>query len=425
MSATLRRLCSALTRGGPAEGDPLVALMAVLTLALAPLAYPHVLCDVALSALACLFLWRSVQGRDFAWARQAWFAAALLFWAIIVVRGIFTPHPGAAVGTGLAWIRFPVAVAAIGALLAMLPRLPALMLASYVLATAFGVFDALLEYVRGRDLFGHASVFFGSRLVGPTGKLDIGVKLGQIGMPAVALALVVAADAARPWWQRGVAVLGIALLTAAVFLSGERVVFVIYLACLGAGVWLIARVRWWKAGAFLAALVIASALVATHLPSMRPRVANTTHNIQAGVKTVYLQTPLAGLRVFRDAPWFGVGFRQYRYECPAHQPPDLPPVTCNIHPHEFWIESLAENGVLGTLPFVALIALLLAPVLRAWRGWSEAPLLGGSALAVLGHLWPVAITGSFFVNQRETVFWPLMACAAGLAALPRPARKPV
>jgi len=422
MQGVLRRASLTLTRGGPAEGDALVALMVVLALALAPLAYPHVLCDVALTALACLFLWRSYRGRDFAWARQPWFVAALLFWTFIVVRGLFTPHMGMAVGTGLAWIRFPVAVAALCALVAVVPRLPGLMVWAYTLATAFGVFDALLEYVRGRDLFGHPSVFFGSRLTGPTGKLDIGVKLGQIGMPAVALALVVAADRARPLWLRLLAVLGIALVTAVIFLSGERVVFVLYLACLGGGIWLVARVRWWKAAACVAALVVAAGLTATHLPSMKPRIANTATNIHAGVKTVYLQTPLAGVRVFRDAPWFGVGFRQYRFACPAHQPPDLPPVTCNIHPHEFWIESLAENGVLGTLPFVAMILLLIVPVIRRWPVWGDEPLLGGAALAVLGHLWPVAITGSFFVNQREIVFWPLMGFAAGLAALRRPSK---
>jgi hypothetical protein len=36
----------------------------------------------------------------------------------------------------------------------------------------------------------------------------------------------------------------------------------------------------------------------------------------------------------------------------------------------------------------------------------------------------VAITGSFFVNQRETIFWPLMGFAAALAAVRRPS-KPV
>jgi len=399
----------------PGDGRAADPLLAVLALSIAPLAFVHAGADAAISCLDALFVWRSWRTRDFHWARGPWFIAAVVFWSFIVLRGIATAHPAVAVSSALVWIRFPILVAAVPVLLDAVPALPRSMLCAYSLATVFGCTDAIYEAASGHDLFGWIPPPAGGRLVGPTGKLDIGATLGQIGMPLLALALVTIADRAAAVWRRIAAAMAVAALSSAVFLSGERMVFILYLASAGLAFHVVARLRPRQTCCIVALALLAAVLAAATLPSMRPRVEKTLENLQEGSRTVYLQTPLAGLRVFAAAPLFGVGFRQYRWECPSRQPANLPAEICNIHPHEFWIESLAENGIAGTVPFVSLIVLLLIPICRAWRRWPTEPLLGGAAIAVLVHLWPLATTGSFFVNQREVIFWPLLAFAHGLA----------
>lgn len=397
-------------------GDRLIAAMAAFCVLIAPLTYFQAFCDGAISLVAILLLVRSWRLKDFAWARGSWFWAALAFWAYITLRTLDTAqHTALTAGSGLAWIRFPLGVAAMVMLINVLPKLPRLMLWAYTLTVSFGVFDALFQRVFGHDVFGWQIPAQSARLTSPTGKLDIGAKLGQIGMVLAAWAITVVVDRRRSWQQRAGALAGLVLLTAAILLSGERMAFLIYFVSIALALVFIGRLHWRKAILAIVGVAVAVAVLMVSYAPLRDRLVNTQSQIEQGLNTTYIQTPLTGVRVFADFPWFGAGFKQYRYICMDHQPPTIDPMSCNIHPHNFWIEVLAENGVIGALPFFVLIGLLVVPVVRSWRRWPTEPLLGGTAIAALMHLWPLATTGSFFVNQREVIFWPLIGFALAMA----------
>ncbi len=413
--ATVRfdRWTAWITADTAVSGDRLVAVMAAFCLLIAPLTYTQAFSDGAISLMAILFLWWSYQRQDFAWARQAWFCAAMVFWAYITLRTLnTTTHTALTAGSGLVWVRFPIAVAAIMMLIAAIPRLPALLLWGYGLTTSFTIVDALFQRVVGHDFFGWQAG--GSRLTSPTGKLNVGSILGQIGMPLAAWALTVLVNRQRSLPQRIVAGAAIALLSLTILLSGERMAFLLYMLGMAFALPLIGGFRWRTTVLALGGVAVAVVTVMLAYAPLRDRLADTQGQIAQGFNTTYIQTPLTGVRVFMDQPLFGAGFKQYRYVCMDHQPPTIDPSSCNLHPHNFWVESLAENGLVGSLPFFTLLGLLVVPVVRGWRRWRAEPLLGGAAIAALVHVWPLATSGSFFVNQREVIFWPLIGLALAM-----------
>ncbi len=415
--ALLRSAVRKLTAGSGAEGEGLLAGMIALTLLVPPFAYLHSFCDTAISLTAVLFLYRSYRRGDFTWVRTPWFVAALAFFAFETLRGLFTTEPHVAVISGLVWIRFPVFVAAECALLRTVPRLKRQVFWAYGLTAAFGVADALYQRATGHDIFGWPTGMGGTRLTDPAGKLDIGYILTFIGMPMAVLGVAVASDRGRAIWLRLTAGFGLVALTAAILFSGERMMLLLFLAAGAVALKVIGRLRWQTIGIIAGSGVIAVSLVIVASPPLRTRAKLAAWQFTHLHHSAYIDVMAGGLRVFAAHPYIGVGFRQYRYDCARYQPREVPQAVCaDLHPHQIWIENLAEGGIVGTGLIIAVLGLMLVPAVRGWRRWRDEPLFGGASMAVLLRLWPIATTSSFYVSQREIIFWPLMAFAVALAS---------
>src|SRR3569832_1563571 len=80
------------------------------------------------------------------------------------------------------------------------------------------------------------------------------------------------------------------------------------------------------------------------------------------------------------------------------------PLRCTTHPHNLYLEWLAEAGVPGLLGFLALIA---AWSRRLWRASRIEPL----------DLWPIGPSASFFSNWFGGIFWLCMGWALAAARL--------
>src|SRR3569623_1107317 len=93
------------------------------------------------------------------------------------------------------------------------------------------------------------------------------------------------------------------------------------------------------------------------------------------------------------------------------------PQRSTTHPHNLYLEWLAEAGVPGLLGFLALIA---AWSRRLWRASRIEPLdlwLLGPLVAVAVHLWPIGPSASFFSNWFGGIFWLCMGWALAAARL--------
>ena len=84
------------------------------------------------------------------------------------------------------------------------------------------------------------------------------------------------------------------------------------------------------------------------------------------------------------------------------------PNACTTHPHQLYLELLAEGGLIAFLPVFAVLIYLISLFFRQiWSVWLSKkihpPFLNDAQvclyLALLITLWPLIPTGSFFTNN--------------------------
>ena len=123
---------------------------------------------------------------------------------------------------------------------------------------------------------------------------------------------------------------------------------------------------------------------------------------------------LAGLHMFQDHQWLGVGIGNYPALYPAYQ---VAPVWKNPlgHAHNYYINVAAEAGVVGLAAFLILLVSAFAIVVYLYRRAAD-PLARTLALGTLGVLVTVAVHSFFddiFVHAMEAQ----LALVVGMATV--------
>ena len=107
---------------------------------------------------------------------------------------------------------------------------------------------------------------------------------------------------------------------------------------------------------------------------------------------------------------FGSGFRTYRYICFEYQKKYYQSKNihkCSIHPHNFHLEILSDNGILGYLAFVVFIVYIIFKIYKKNNNNN----FGISIIfcLILSFIFPLKTTGSIFTTNFAFIFWYLVA----------------
>ena len=117
----------------------------------------------------------------------------------------------------------------------------------------------------------------------------------------------------------------------------------------------------------------------------------------------YVNLYKSGIEVFKNYPIFGVGNKNYRIEtCDKNKNNEN--YDCLTHPHQVYIEFLAEHGLLGTSVFLILIFYLIFKNFKIYLN-SQNFIQLGSFIYLLTNFLPLLPSGSFFSDFNSTLFW--------------------
>ncbi len=108
--------------------------------------------------------------------------------------------------------------------------------------------------------------------------------------------------------------------------------------------------------------------------------------------------------------FFGSGFRNYRIVCFDYQKKyfDRKNISkCSTHPHNFHLEILSDNGILGYLMFIFFIIYLISTFIKGKHFENFGICLIFSL--ILAFIFPLKTTGSIFTTNYAFVFWYLIA----------------
>lgn len=377
--------------------------------------------EIAVALIGAMFLVHSYIGRDWRWVREGWVTMLLALWLYTSLRGLFTDEPLEAFQRSALWGRYILFSAALAFWTLRDRIVQKRLLMGFMVVLAFIAADTLLQYVTGTDLFGRPLIRGGDqvRLTGPYSNPRVGITLAWTLFPALCVLLGFGWRSRKGWLGFGLMV----LLAAAIFLSGERMAFLLLGLGLGLTFLLVKRARPLLLASGVAG-ALAFAVLMMHNPALKERqVGESSQAISGFWGTSYGQLWLSSLNIIQHRPLFGVGARQFRSKCeqPAYGPTSAEALwlRCKLHPHNLYMEWLAEAGLIGFALFLAAAVHWLHTCYERRRAILTDPLLAGLVVALLLRLWPLSATTSQFAPWSAGPFWLLLGWLLAALALAR------
>lgn len=351
--------------------------------------------------------------------------ALLATWlALNLLVSPFAVDPAASFGRSTSWLRFILLFAAVTTWLIQSPRDLKMIAIAWAGTIGFVILDGLVQLFRGVSLTGQPMTGSG-RLTGPLDRPNIGMFVARIGFPLLAAAAVLFAHPARISVPRACGTLALAATAFGfILLTGERAASLLTLIAIttSAGLAiLLAPPRYRLYGLLL--LVATAALLAAivlNSPRIMGRIGSLLGVLNNFWDSAYGELFAAGLHVWREYPLTGAGMKNFQVACQIVLGDTLKD-GCHPHPHNLYIEWLAETGIIGSLGFLAFLATLgglCIGLLHQRSGRIVGALVTGSLMLLL---FPLTASQSFFSNWPAILLWTslsLTIATARLAARP-------
>ena len=350
--------------------------------------------DFWLSICGLVFLCRCIVLRDWKWVRHFWVVACLLFWLACLLSSALSSLPAYSLGEALVWIRFPLFAFASCFWLAKNRQMIAAMLGMTTLGMLImtGILIAEMLVV-GQQ---------GGRLSWPYGDLMPGNYLAKASMPAfiVIIALIMSRN---KFLQKFSLFLAIFTIGASV-LTGERINLILRL-CAGFLTLCSWRANFKKLIIISAIFSMLTILLFVLYDDLKVRYWNSfIRQIPLGEHSHYYQVMRGGIDAFLSSPMVGIGTGNYRFIC-ANIIEGNPKILCHNHPHHFYIQLLAETGLIGFLSGLLMILAILWQVIKTRLMSRNDVIMATAYIAPFAMFFPLQTTGDFFGQWNNIFIW--------------------
>jgi O-antigen ligase len=365
--------------------------------------------DALMSTATALFIAHSFVSKDFSWLKERWIKLALALWVYVCIRSYWTDYPAESFARSISWIRFPLFAAALGAWILKDLEVRKWLIYSLYVCVLFIIFDSLIQFFVGADVFAKPYLIDEEkiRLTGPFGAPIVGIMLMTLTFP-VCLSAMIAQNGTPRNLKRFVLGAALCLLSlGTVLLSGERTALILCL--LGFGMmFLVIPIRLlYKASMLATGVMVLGILLFTNPLVMQRQIHSLTSTISDFGNSAYGEIWGSAWRIFEKNPTFGVGVLQFRNECPkeAYGSTETTALRCNYHPHNLYLEWLAETGLVGFSIFIGMIGLLFGRWAKAYPALKTHPVYLGLLITLCIRFFPFAPLTSFFISWFAIPLW--------------------
>ena len=358
------------------------------------------------------FLARCAIKSDYKWTFHWWPKSVFFFWLAMLLSALFSPNPAMAATEAAIWIRFPLLAFASAFWLAYYPPLVRLLL----IMTGIGL--ALMMVILSAELYVTYDQWssdngMSARLSWPYGNPVSGNYLAKFGLVAAvwAVACLSSPRLTSIIWGG----LAAAMLLMFTVLTGERINALLVFCTLGLTlVWLnYHRIR--ILALFLSALALIGLLAVSRSDFLFFKF---TTSFFYGIFDVnnsgYIQLWQTGLEMFKTAPLTGTGVGMFRFLCEQTIYAESFIPRCDNHPHQYYIQVLAETGLIGFVTFIIMVTRMIYVVWENARHSSN--LLKKSCFIVpLALFFPFQSTADIFGQWVNSMMWYSAALAMAIS----------
>ena len=314
------------------------------------------LSDLGVSVVTILFLINSKKNNLLKYYNNIYFKAFIIFWIILVISSLLSNNVLISLKNSFFYFRFGIFSLCFWFLIEKNIKIINYIFYSIIFCFSSLIIDGYIQYFFGKNLFGiemygsyRVSSFFGSELI-------LGSYLSRF-FP-ILFGLFVYIDQKLKIKNKKLLffVTIIFIFTEGlILLSGERVaLFFMNLSAIFI-ILMIKDYRTYRLLTYIGSLILIFTLLFV-FPATKNRIIDQTLNDLMGKKPengkVYIFSKphndmyIAGMRIFFDNKFFGVGPRQFRNECKNYP---VSSYSCETHPHNTYIELLSEAGIFAFL----------------------------------------------------------------------------
>jgi len=372
------------------------------------------LSDLLVSLCVIIFIFYCFYFNNFKFFNNSFFKYFIIFYLICLLSALFSDYKLISSIKSLFYFRFGVFVVAFCFALSINEKLIKYLFISLFFCFLILILDGYLQYFTGTNIIGipkngdRLSSFFGSELI-------YGSYLVRLLPILIALFFLTKFSKNYPPILLFSSIVLLALV--AIFLSGERASFFLSILFL---IYLVVMVNKFSKYFFLClvSLFIIVLITSSLNNQLKIRMFDFTmkqlgvsKNSGSEISPEYKGHFLIAEDLFKVNKFIGVGPKNYRQHCTNNKKYNKPPYICTTHPHNTYIQLLAETGLFGFLMIFGLFFIFsinsakhIYLVLFKNTELFDFPkicLMG----AMLITLWPLTTSGSFFNNYINIFYF--------------------
>ena len=366
------------------------------------------LSDLSVSLISLLFLFYCIKEKNFSYFKNRFFYFFLIFWFYLIINNLLNNHSN--LGTALVYIRYGIFVIATVALLKTDDKFIKYFFYCILICFTFLIFDGFYQYFVGENILGYktpnsfrVSSFFNDEMI-------LGSYLSRLWPIFFGLSILMFQTNNKVFYL----LISIFILSEAlIFISGDRSAF-FYINLSALFVMIFSQKLLKLRFLTLSASILVIITISLINPYAKERVFDQTlkgMNLlnEKKEEQIYIfskqhhEIYLSAYKMFMDNKIFGVGMKNFRNICRDSQYFVDGKEVCSTHPHNIYIQILAETGIIGFLFLFAVLFYFCKYVFKHFtyrlRGEYffndfEICILSGIVI----YLWPIVPTLNVFNN---------------------------
>lgn len=380
--------------------------------------------DIIISLSAIYALINLVINRKFVELQDGIILTFFIFWLSIVISSIFSSDKFMSLSSSILYIRFIFFVVFVKLFFSndILKKYNPFLLLT--LCLSFVIIDTYLQFFFRVDILGNQlDNNLAVRLTGPFlhGEQIVGSYLSKFGYIAVGFILSMQLNKKS---NDLIFYFFFALIYSIIFLSGERMAFILF--NFGLIIYLLLNknlfIKFLKI--FFIILILISTTIFLSKGHVLKRALSTFDifgidilnkeeiNNNNFFDSHYGSHLLTSIEIFKDQPLFGVGNKMYRVECSNEKYSNInskyADYRCSTHPHNIYFQVIAENGIIGLITFILFIVFVFKKsyqMLNSNKGY-----LGkGIFVSIMILIWPFQSNGGLYNNRYATLFFFILS----------------
>lgn len=298
---------------------------------------------------------------------------------------------------------------------------------SCAMAALFVSFDIFIQFIFGTDILGYEAK--GRHYSGPFG--DEKIAGGFIQRFFIFALFILPIFFHKFKYSKLVITLLILIFFTAIMLSGNRMPFILFLLSLFLTGVLISEAR-----KFLIPLIVILTIAFYFVPKLTPIIGSNLHTFSKQVsgmyssivsdnpnisesKSQYLKDFYSFYGTWKLNKFIGGGIKNFRYYCHVKDEKyQISGFTCNMHPHNYYLEILTETGVIGAvIIFMILMNIFYLVYAKKFIFYSKLQynyLIITFIVLLIAEFFPIKSSGSFFTTNNATYIFLITAIFVGI-----------